>query len=376
MIDNEDENIVDSVYGYIEKIVKITEGIDDNMTVVYRGEPIYYPTYCQPNLFRSDYFKKNKFFEKSLFDELDANKLTKGKNYLEKAIDAQHGGFPSRLLDVTFNSLIALYFATTPHIKEVVDKYDEDNGYVYIFFIQNLFCPSGSSVTDTFDSIVNRKNWICKNNIFQKNHKLIDHIKMNNRIVAQQGAVILFQGDDVSSIQRSDYIKITINSFSKKKIRKDLKTLFGIHNGYIYPEIDNLVADIKYKSNKISNVEFNFKNELSLVLNNLDRELKYFLIYIRNIDTVCIDKIVKILMQIEEIIYSYKLGLCEIKEYIECSGNNESDINIYTYKDVIKEYNSIVNRFITKIKYYIDVHEIEISEEELMIYEETRDNGE
>lgn len=46
---------------------------------------------------------------------MSANHLTDGKTYLEIAIDAQHGGFPSRLLDVTYNCIVALYFAITPY---------------------------------------------------------------------------------------------------------------------------------------------------------------------------------------------------------------------------------------------------------------------
>ena len=59
----------------------------------------------------------NPFFEKSLFDAMRQNRLTGEKRYLDNAIDAQHGEFPSRLLDVSYNCLTALYFAVTPYYR-------------------------------------------------------------------------------------------------------------------------------------------------------------------------------------------------------------------------------------------------------------------
>ena len=82
--------------------------------VVYRGEPEVYDQPCRPNIFRKDYLNENVFFEKNLFDTMRQNRLTGENRYLDNAIDAQHGEFPSRLLDVSYNCLVALYFAVTP----------------------------------------------------------------------------------------------------------------------------------------------------------------------------------------------------------------------------------------------------------------------
>ncbi len=261
---------ITNVSDYILEVSTIISTYGENTTIVYRGEVNIFPTPCQPNIFRKDILKKNPFFEKNLFDEMTANKLTDGTSYLEKAIDAQHGGFPSRLLDVTYNSLIALYFATTPSPNKSEDDEDGKDGMVYIYSFDKLFCPSGKNINTNYNSIINRKDsWLIAHTIFQKNHKLIDHIKLNNRIVAQQGALILFQGDDVCPISNARYRKILIPSTSKKLLRRELKTLFGLHTGFIYPEPTNLVTDISNKSYNIDNSEFNLENELNLILNNL-----------------------------------------------------------------------------------------------------------
>lgn len=197
-----------SVSEYIKELREIIERKSKkDFTIVYRGENKIFKNPCQPNIFRKEYLYKNEFFEKNLFEEMKANKITEGSTFLERAIDAQHDGFPSRLLDVSYNSLIALYFAVTPYYYEPEDKYDkkiennENNGVVYIFFIEKYFCPAGDIINKTYDSIVNRdESAFIEHKIFQKNHKLIDHIKCNNRIIAQQGTFILFQGDEISSI--------------------------------------------------------------------------------------------------------------------------------------------------------------------------------
>ena len=85
-----------------------------NSFCVFRGEPEIYPVPCNPFLFRSDALAKNRFFEKNLFGSMRQNQFTGERCYLDNAIDAQHGEFPSRLLDVSYNCLVALYFAVTP----------------------------------------------------------------------------------------------------------------------------------------------------------------------------------------------------------------------------------------------------------------------
>lgn len=73
---------------------------------VYRGEPDVYDHPCRPGIFRKDVLKGSRFFEKNLFDAMRQNKLTGEKRYLDNAIDAQHGEFPSRLLDVSYNCVV------------------------------------------------------------------------------------------------------------------------------------------------------------------------------------------------------------------------------------------------------------------------------
>ena len=99
-----------------EFILRVGEQIsshsDKKVHFLYRGECQRYPNYCRPNIFRKNVLATNPLYEKSLFNTMRQNKLSNNDSYLENAIDAQHGEFPSRLLDVSYNCLIALYFST------------------------------------------------------------------------------------------------------------------------------------------------------------------------------------------------------------------------------------------------------------------------
>lgn len=357
---------IDNISQYIDLITKIVRQNNSDKQIVYRGETEYFKTHCQPNLFRNNYIERKPFFEKNLFDEMAANKLTTSISYLEKAIDAQHGGFPSRLLDVTYNCLVALYFATTPHIIYPENSKDDVDGIVYIFCIDKIFCPSGENINLVYDSIVKREDeWLCDQSIFQKNHKLIDHIKTNKRIIAQQGAFILFQGDSISPIQKSDYKNITISKNKKKQIRKDLKMLFGIHTGSIYPEPTNLVDDIVKKSYMVDSSQFNINTELNLVLSNLDRDLQYYLSSVIRVsnsnDKVNkIQEISNIIREVEIVTYSYKNGFLQLVTTKSLQEQELFDRVITDYNNLIYEFDKSVAIYIKDVKVEFAVKELEI----------------
>ncbi|MDU4846720.1 FRG domain-containing protein [Clostridium neonatale] len=358
-----------NVSDYIEKILKLISNKEDKFTLVYRGEDKVHAKPCEPNIFRKDYLFRNKFFEKNLFEEMRANRITEGKTYLERAIDAQHDEFPSRLLDVSYNSLIALYFAVTPYYHEKEDIYDkneknsnENNGCVYVFFIEKFFCPSGDIINKVYDELINRnEKSFLTHPIFQKNHKLIDHIKINKRIIAQQGAFILFQGDEVSPIPECYYEKIEIPAECKSKIRKQLKNLFGIYTGSIYPEPTNLVNEISRKSCQINNNKFTYDNEMNLVIHNLENQLEY---YRKKIIAYAFEKneeaIFKLIYKLETEIYSYKIAI-EDEENLIINNNDKEKEKILSEMKV--KYNNLLVLFFDSISSYLQKFKIEVSEE-------------
>lgn len=196
---------VTSVSEYIDKIGEIIRTYEgENIVNVFRGETKEYPTSGLPNIFRKDLLSQNLYFERDLFDEICANKISKANNYLEMAIDAQHGGFPSRLLDVTYNCLVALYFATTPFYRDSEDATDgKDHGIVYVYTIGCMFCPTSNHISANYNSqILRDKCWYTDTLIFQKNHKLIDQKEeFYKEIDFYEKEIVLSKGNKIHCIE-------------------------------------------------------------------------------------------------------------------------------------------------------------------------------
>lgn len=92
--------------------------------IAFRGESNDYgDTKLTPSLFRdSSYVAK----ESHLFELFcDYNIVDPKASNIEKAIETQHYASISRMLDISFDVLVALYFACTHP--------DEHDGYVYVF---------------------------------------------------------------------------------------------------------------------------------------------------------------------------------------------------------------------------------------------------
>lgn len=327
---------------YIKKIIKIVAARKtDSNIVLYRGEAQNYPTPCVPNIFRKNFIKNYKYFEKNIFDEMKANKLSKGNSYLENAISAQHDGFPSRLLDVTYNSLVALYFACTPYYRKRENEYDKKDGKVFIFFLDKMFCPTGDNITNNYNDLILGKENFISYAVFAKNHKLIDHIKINNRIIAQQGAFILFQGSEFENLPRYMYEELVIPQESKCILRQELKALFGIHTGTVYPEAENLIDEIKRKSLNIENSEYNIKSEFDLLLYNLECEIHYYLSLIFKNKSTAVEHI----KDFEKTIRSYQLGISEILN--SDVGENKDILEL-----AITQYNALVQTAFSDIRIF------------------------
>lgn len=341
---------INSISDYISNISFLIEKRKNTRTTfVYRGEPRKFDQYCTPNIFRKNILSTNEFYEKSLLNALRQNKLSERSNYLENAIDAQHGEFPSRLLDVTYNCLIALYFAVTPFYKQNVTNSDDEDGMVYIFYIEDIFSPTAQNIIENYDAVINKDQKWFNSMIFEKNHKFIDHTKINNRIIAQQGAFILFQGDDAERIPTYMMNGIVIPKESKPRLREELSLMFGINTGTIYPEIVNRVDDIINQSQKIVANNFDYKNEVRYVLKKFEKELEYYYDYLRFINDISYESFYyDAVCYVEKIINSYRIGLCELFESLDdlFKLDNEEYRKKELFKaEIIKKYNDLVDEF-------------------------------
>lgn len=250
----------------------------------YRGHTN--PNYIlRPSIMRTSCLQQN---ESKLYHELMINcpqEFEKCYTHLEKLVKMQHYGLPTRLLDITRNLLVALYFACESQSEsygELVlisaDNHDvkyPQSDTVSILASLPLFSyqkqqefyglASNPSLSDEqFNTRVKRlvheirlekpafRAEINKNDILS-NH-IVYALKNNNRIVKQDGAFILCGLSDGSvSLEEFRYKehgkKVIVLIENKKKILKQLET-FSINRATLFPEIECVSEYLKDKYSK------------------------------------------------------------------------------------------------------------------------------
>lgn len=366
---------------YIEEIQKIIVDKNDSKLFVYRGEKKDYgKTSCMPNIFREKQYIESNEFEKSLYDDMYSKGIISKQSSLETAIEAQHGGFPSRLLDVSYNALIALYFATEYKDWEKIDS----NSIVTIFNIDEIFIPGAHNSEELFEEIIHPESKLRKLRISAFNHKLIDHMNKNDRIKAQQGAFILFQGKEYRPIPEVMYKKIEINKNYIKKIHKDLDRLFGINIGKIYPEAHNQIELIKARNKFINSQSYSLENEFEISLKMFNRinvkkyeEMKEYIEMVLKNKTV-IDFSRNEKNKLVNKVNIFEESILVFREEFEVSLNdfgkilkNESKISSFDInkkiKKLIEKHNVVVNNLYDKLYMLVSKIKIECSDREIFL---------
>lgn len=192
---------------------------------------------------------------------LKPSSFKEDKSTYEKLITMQHFGLPTRLLDITTNPLIALYFAC--------NEFPNKDGALFIIKekignIKNFESPELNCLNHIIK--LKDKNFSCKNcdkSCKDKNDLkgtfIVRGIANNDRVNSQSGNFILVGvGEDIKyKPELSQEIEkiIIIDKSLKSKILKDLMNL-NIHAGTVYPDLSNMNVHLKevYK-NKLINQE-------------------------------------------------------------------------------------------------------------------------
>lgn len=271
------------VYLISKEIRKLSDFIDVVMQVIgstssrtnyYKGHGnIEYS--LLPSLYRE---KATPAKEKDLYKEAIRrcpNEFAGFASTFQHLVKLQHYGIPTRLLDLTSNALIALYFAV-----EDVNLFEKD-GIVYVFSLKNTDIKSYDSDAvsvvanlarvDTFslpseETAIKNFNkrsdtsYLLHEIRYEKPHfrALINPLDLsrtfcvnpkldNARIRQQSGAFFLYgigETKDTCSKLAEHPINIVINHKKKLRLKKELACL-GITDAYVYPEIDHVMKDIK-----------------------------------------------------------------------------------------------------------------------------------
>lgn len=235
-----------------------------------------------PSIMRSEQLMHN---ESKMYNELMINcpnDFEKCRTHLEKLVEMQHYGLPTRLLDITRNPLVALYFACEDQFEAYGElvlisaeeheiKYPQSDTIsilaslpVFSYDIQTKLCEwaEDSTINDeefnqnakrlihevrlekpAFEADVKRED-VLKNYI-------ICALKSNSRIVKQDGAFIICGlRNSVYSLDefryREDGKKVVVFIKEKQRILEQLEA-FSINRAMLFPEIDSVSEYIKSK---------------------------------------------------------------------------------------------------------------------------------
>ena len=275
--------VVKSISNYMDLLDEITI---PGRKIFFRGHSnISYR--LLPSIFRKEEWRKN---EKRMYQELQincTNDFSGMRSHLEILAEMQHYGLPTRLLDITQNPLIALYFAC--------ENQDNNSGEVILFSIDkdNIKYPQSDTVAllaslPLFTNLVQKDFYLAskddtltREDFNEKIAPLIQEVRLerpgfkdevvredltsnlvvipsrnNRRIDKQEGAFIIcglldeIYGDKTNNTitelraRDSDGKKIICIVESKDKLLKQLNSL-GINKARVYPEIDDVADYIK-----------------------------------------------------------------------------------------------------------------------------------
>lgn len=250
-------------------------GASEKITI-YRGHTSY-RFKLRPAIFR-EINSKIRIREKNILRELitrHPEDFSGDANVFENLVRMQHYGLPTRLLDVTYNPMIAAFFACQEQTKdhaeivsitvdlEFFKYYDSDT----VHCIANLANLTSSEQRDIKDCVDDEHLKICPAGkrlfdfVVQKRPNFTNRIvrrqlsnvylvspKLNNpRIRAQDGAFLIFGVEEELAKQHGFTIKkYRIHKDKTESIRNSLEKL-GIKESVVYPSLDRTANQILTK---------------------------------------------------------------------------------------------------------------------------------
>lgn len=283
---------INSVSRYVEKLqelehyLKHNDESSEDYELFFRGHGnrkwISLPSITRENFIQN---------EDTIFRELISTmpeEFVQFNSTFQKLVKMQHYGLPTRLLDITGNPLVALYFACESVLgenqqeqegeiviykipKKEIKYYDSDTVSILsnIAKMKSDFVLGDTSKMSVEEFCNLKPIKLLLHEIRQEKNGFLPDINPsdlsrvlcvkplleNQRIIRQDGAFLLFgmgkQKDDFVKLS-SEYrlsrknLRFIITAESKKEILKELSVL-GFHHAKLFPEIDKIASHIKQR---------------------------------------------------------------------------------------------------------------------------------
>lgn len=270
---------VTSLAGFISEVIKWR--IDGNHATAFRGQR-FYGWRAAPKIFRQDLgLLSSEDLAVRDIVSIHPNEFSSDNTMFDRLVRMQHFGMPTRLLDVTTNPLVALWFATEPS-----DNKEEHDGSVQAFFVpknrqryydsdrvsclanianlkktekEALFAAAHNGLSIEEFNKAHAADLLCyyiglEKTGFRPRINPADLLKAvyvkpkmsNKRIIAQSGAFLIYGAENDASADEGHAAaapqdlkgkRLWIKEENKAEIREHLSVL-GINESILFPEID------------------------------------------------------------------------------------------------------------------------------------------